>query len=266
MNSAPLAPGWFAPSAPSAWRTLLQPKEHGSWSLAFEPVALGLLAAPSWPGASLALAVVAGFLARRPLRLAVAEANPVRRAAARFAVAGCAVFASAALGASIVSAGVAWLLWLAPSLACGGWFLMLDLQGKGRVEAAEVAGAAAFAFLPAAFAALAGQPGSLAVALGWVMAVRAVPTVLFIRAMVRARKGEPPTFDRAWFTAGAGLLVTTGLVARGQAPVTAAIWGGLLLARAIGLQSRRSLRPRSLGLFEAVIGVSFVATLALAWR
>jgi hypothetical protein len=30
-------------------RDLLLPKEHGGWSLAFEPVALGLLVAPSGP-------------------------------------------------------------------------------------------------------------------------------------------------------------------------------------------------------------------------
>ncbi len=59
------------------------PREHGSWSLALEPVALGLLVAPSHAGAWLALAVGAGFFTRRPLKLACTlPATDTRRAAA----------------------------------------------------------------------------------------------------------------------------------------------------------------------------------------
>jgi hypothetical protein len=60
MASATLS---FSPPAPMArWRDVILPKEHGSWSLALEPIALGLLVAPSWAGGSLAVAVLAGFL------------------------------------------------------------------------------------------------------------------------------------------------------------------------------------------------------------
>ena len=48
---------------------LMLPKEHGSWSLALEPVALGLLVAPSAAGAALAAAAVSGFFLRRPWKL-----------------------------------------------------------------------------------------------------------------------------------------------------------------------------------------------------
>ena len=46
------------------WREVVKltlPKEHGSWSLALEPVAFGLLVAPSAAGAALALAAGLGF-------------------------------------------------------------------------------------------------------------------------------------------------------------------------------------------------------------
>ena len=43
-----------APASPAFW-----PKEHGSWSLALEPVALGLLVAPSPAGLALATAALA---------------------------------------------------------------------------------------------------------------------------------------------------------------------------------------------------------------
>lgn len=55
----------------TSFRSLVMPREHGSWSLALEPVALGLLVAPSRAGAWLALAAIAGFFTRRPLKLAL---------------------------------------------------------------------------------------------------------------------------------------------------------------------------------------------------
>jgi hypothetical protein len=45
------------------------PTEHGGWSFLAEPAVLGLALAPSPAGACLALAALAGFLARHPLRL-----------------------------------------------------------------------------------------------------------------------------------------------------------------------------------------------------
>jgi hypothetical protein len=54
---------------------LILPKEHGSWSLALEPLALGLLAAPSLAGGPLAIAAIAGFFLRRPLKILLREEN-----------------------------------------------------------------------------------------------------------------------------------------------------------------------------------------------
>jgi hypothetical protein len=54
-----------AAARPSAlWRDLVMPREHGSWSLALEPLLFGLIAAPSLAGGGLALAVVAAFFGR----------------------------------------------------------------------------------------------------------------------------------------------------------------------------------------------------------
>ena len=55
------------------------PREHGSWSLALEPLALGLLVVPSAAGAALAAAALAGFFARRPLK--AAACRPLSRSA-----------------------------------------------------------------------------------------------------------------------------------------------------------------------------------------
>ena len=54
---------------PVAWKPVAIPAEHGGWGLLAEPVVLGLVIAPAPAGACLALAALAGFLARHPLRL-----------------------------------------------------------------------------------------------------------------------------------------------------------------------------------------------------
>src|SRR5690242_15227457 len=86
--STAILPAFPLPVARStpATPTVFLPKEHGSWSLALEPVALGLLVAPSWAGGALAGAVLAGFFARRPLKAAFSPIHSARRLAAREAL------------------------------------------------------------------------------------------------------------------------------------------------------------------------------------
>jgi hypothetical protein len=64
----------LSPTSLPTWsqgRELVLPKEHGSWSLAIEPVVFGLIAAPSVAGGWFGLAVLAAFFARRPVRIAL---------------------------------------------------------------------------------------------------------------------------------------------------------------------------------------------------
>src|SRR5690349_19690118 len=94
----------FAPAR--TWREFVQPKEHGSWSLALEPLALGLLVAPSLPGTLFSLAVIAAFFARRPLRIAFVDAHSERRAAAQSPLLLCGFFATALTGGAVALGGV----------------------------------------------------------------------------------------------------------------------------------------------------------------
>jgi hypothetical protein len=170
------------------FRDLVLPKEHGSWSLAFEPVALGLLAAPSLAGAWVALAVAAGFFARRPVNMSLRDQRPARRAAAREAAIVCIGTALLSVGSAIALAGGAWVIWLLPTGLAGAVFLCFDLRGAGRQIAAEVIGSAAFGFLPATLAVLAGWSSRDALALALVALGRSVPTVLCVRAALRGAK------------------------------------------------------------------------------
>lgn len=255
-------------SAAAAFRDLVLPREHGSWSLALEPLAFGLLVAPSLPGALFALAVIAAFFTRRPLNLAVRESRPARRSAARHAALACVGLAAVFFGLTLAAAGVAWTIWLLPSLLAGAIFLSFDLRGLGRAHLAEIAGSAAFALLPAAIAALAGKTGVAVVVPGIPMLFRAIPTVLVVRAVLRgAKTGEYcPTLPIAATVVAVGFATTLASAGLTSWVLTGLL--GLLTLRAFVLLGfpRPVLRARTIGMIEAVAGVVFVLIGAIAVR
>ncbi len=266
MNSASLA----SPPAPSVslWRDCIAPKEHGSWSLAFEPIALSLLVAPSVPGALLALALAGGFFARRPLRMAWSERRAERRLAARRACCICLSSAALAFAGVVALGGVEWTAWLAPVAIFGCVFAVYDTQGGGREEVAEVAGSAAFALTPAAFAILGGWGPASAAALALLMLARSVPSVLYVRAFLRAAKTGVRRDLPALLTSAVALGAAVFLYDRGIAPLFAVVAMIVFLLRAVAvlLAFRPKWRASRIGMIEAMLGVSFVAGLAATWR
>jgi len=250
---------------PVSWRQLVMPKEHGSWSLAFEPAAVGLCCAPSLGGVGLAIAIAAGFFARRPLRTMFRDPRETRRRQARQAVATCAGVAGLGVVGAMVLAGGGWLVWLLPAVVCGGIFAAFDLRNEGRQEGAEIAGALAFASLPAAFGALALFSPARAAALGLIMIARAVPTVVFVRAAVRGRKLNQVNLLPAAVAATAAVLLAFALAARGLAPAAAVVAMVFFLGRISLVAFRPTMRAKQLGIFEAVAGIGFVITLGVTW-
>jgi hypothetical protein len=257
-----------AAPVPARWGEIILPKEHGSWALALEPIAIGLLVAPSLAGAWFSLAVIAAFFARRPLRLLANGRDRTRRSQARRAAGACASISLLCLAASIASAGVNWLGSLLPSITAGAFFLHFDLRGAGREETAEIAGAAAFAFVPSVLATLAGWPGLAALALALIVAGRSVPSVMFVRAYLRAAKTG---VHRVWpALIAAALALALGAVAAAAQVAPAAALGMLALFAVRGLILLVFLRPRirarALGWTEAALGGLWVVVTALAWR
>jgi hypothetical protein len=254
--------------APVSFRDLVLPKEHGSWSLAFEPVVLALLAAPSGAGGFFAAAVAVAFFLRRPFKIALRDQRAERRMAARTVVIAGAASTAIAFWLTTSIAGIAWAAWLVPSAIAGAVFLALDLRDDGREGAAEVAGAAAFAFLPASFAVLAGDSAFAALALAIVMLGRAVPTVLCVRAVLRGQKSGVHRPGAALGTATVAVVAAIVLATLGLAPWGVACVLGLLALRAFALLvfPRPALRARTLGMIEAANGIAFVITVAALWR
>lgn len=272
--SSPATPA----SSPSSFRSIVLPREHGSWALALEPVALGLLVAPSADGGWLALAVAAGFLTRRPLKLAVTlPSSDPRRAAARRWTLLLGTFALITLlGAGGVLSEFAlntqqsdWhALWpLLLAVPFGAAFLWFDLRNEMREAQAELAGSIAFALVPAAFATLAGWTAAPALALAALMLARSVPTILTVRTFLRLAKGRTASIAPAVSVAVAALIVIAALAAGALVPAAA-----VLVAAALVLRTAFMLSPffpawsaRRVGMLEAVVGLVFLSALAAAY-
>lgn len=243
------------------------PKEHGSWSLALEPLALGLIVAPSFAGGALAAVALAGFFARRPFKAAFAPQHSVRRRDSREALVTLMALALAgAFEAYVLGAPAAWwpLALAAPLALLFAWF---DAQGESRAAAAELAGSAAFAVLPVTFASLAGWTWPAALSLGAIALARSVPTIMTVRTSLRLRKSQAARPSMAIVTSVAALAVVVVLAAEKVVPIFAAIGAAFLLARTVWLVT--SFRPqwsaKHIGMMEAVVGAAYVAGIASAY-
>ena len=246
---------------------LILPKEHGSWSLALEPVVLGLVAAPSAAGAGVALAALAGMLLRRPVKLLAGERTDERRPVAGGTVLILGLAAVTGLGAAGWAAGAARLWPLLLAVPPGLLFLWLDARGEARAAAAELAGATAFSLVPAAIAAVAGWPAARVLALAAVMAGRSLPTVMTIRTLLRRRKGAAVAAGPAVAAGLAAVAVAGWLAWSGLAPWVAPAVMALLLGRTVFLLLRPALTVSAtrVGVAESAVGGILVLVLALSW-
>jgi len=246
---------------------LTLPKEHGSWSLALEPVAFGLLVAPSAAGAALTLAAVSGFFLRRPMKLVLSPKSDPRQP---LATVGLAILALAGLAGLLLAVrfGAPGGWWpLLPAALAGAAFAWWDNRNEAREGAAEIAGVMSFSLLPAAFGALAGWSVTASLALAVIMLVRSVPTVLTVRTSIRIRKGRPYVIAPALLTAVAGIFLIAWLATLRLAPWLALFFALILAARTAWLLlCRPRLTAKTVGIAEAVLGVLMVLVLALTWR
>lgn len=250
---------------------VLLPAEHGSWSFILEPVALGLLIAPSLPGALIALAALCAFMMHRPLRVVVdrwrggaqgARGYWARRFLTGFALAAA---AAAALATAFGDARFWWVL--APVAPLVGVQLMHALSRRQRAASAEGAGALALAGAAAAIVlAETGAPGVAATA--WLLsACRSVPAIAYVRARLRQERGKPHNIVWPLALHGGGVAVAIALALSGVAPwISIAVFAVLLLRAALGLSpSHRQVPAKIVGLQETVWGGLTVLLIALGY-
>jgi hypothetical protein len=251
------------------WRTLALPNEHGAWALLLEPIALGSWVLPSAPGAALALAALAAFLAQHPAGMALADLRRARRfPRTRPAIALAVLYGAAAAAAALLTVALgaprATLVFLAPAVLAAVLQLRLDARNQGRRAGAQLAGAVALAALAGAIPAAGGMPWPACAAFGCAAAARAVPSVLYLRARLRLQRGQPFARGAVFLAHGLALAVVLALAAASRLPWVAPLAFGLLAWRAWqGLRPGAAVLPAArLGVLETAYGVVTVVALA----
>lgn len=253
-------------------KTLALPNEHGAWALALEPAVLALLVAPSAAGALLAFAGLAAMLAQHPFALFLTDVRRGKRyprtgLAARFAALYGSVTIAAALGALALADGTAWLLPVAFAAPLAALQLRYDTRNAGRELTPELAGAGAVGALSASIAMAAGW--SLAPALGlWlVMALRSLPSILWVRTRLALAYGRDADRRPALAATLGAVAVAAVLAWLGSTPWTVVMATGILAVRA-GWGLSRFRRPTTavgVGIRELVYGVTYLLLAAAGY-
>lgn len=247
------------------------PAEHGSWGFLLEPLVLGLALAPTLAGAGLALAVAAVFLVRNPLRIflrarAGSKGSPRLRVARRVAII---YAAAAALGVAVCIAETGWRpLWpLAVVSPLVVLFVVYDSRNRGRTAIAEAFGPLGLAAAAPAIALAAGWNVAPALATWAILAAKALPTVVYVRARLRLEDGESIRVWPATLAHAAGVTVTVVLWRGALAPAATAVALAVLTVRAVvGLTPLRwGRRPKQIGILEFVFSGLYVLATAVGW-
>jgi hypothetical protein len=252
-------------------RAVALPVEHGGWGFLLEPIVLGLIVAPSAAGAALAGAALLGFLARHPLKLALADrargGQTWRTLLAERCAAAYGLLAVALLVAAWPLAARPFWPLLAAAAPLGLVQLAYDVRLKGRHVVPETAGALALTAIAPAIARAAAWDGSDALLLWAVLALRALSAILYVRARLRLDRGLPADLRQTVAGHVAALAAVLALALLGRAPWLAALAFAILLARAAhGLSPGRGrLRPQTLGFRELGFGALTTALLALGY-
>lgn len=252
-------------------KTVALPAEHGGWGFLFEPILLGLVIAPTAAGASLALAAIAAFLVRHPLKLFTRHRRDVatspRYRAAGFVALAYGAIAVAGLAAAVRLAGWIPLIPVAVLSPLTMVFLTYDASNRGRRLAPELCGPAGLAATAPAIALAAGWAWPPVAALWLVLLARAIPSVVYVRARLRMEKKRPTSRWPAIFLHVLSAAVLAALAAWELAPWTAAAALVVLLARAaLGLSTRRRFhKARQIGFLELGFGIGYIACAAAGY-
>lgn len=247
-------------------KSIALPAEHGGWALLFEPIALGVLLAPSVAGAYLALGALGFFLTRQPLTIAIATRN---RPSPRATIARQFVFLYLALGSFALLAAIAFgqnqFLW--PLVIAAPLLIVQvahDWAGHRRALVSEIAGAAAVSSLAAMITLAGGWPIRPAFALWAIMTARAVPAILYVRACVARLRRRPTSCSSMLVAHLLAVVAVATLAGVHLAPRVAVAATIVLLVRAIiGFARVSHLTAKQLGLSEVAFGTFTVVVIGV---
>lgn len=248
-------------------RSVALPSEHGGWSFLLEPLTLGLLVAGSPMGWVLAGAALCAFLVHQPLKIVLKDRlkgrRPPRTVLAERFLAGYALGAVGLGGWVIAAEGFTFLL---PMVLVVPFFVVqviYDAHNRSRELIPEVCGAVALNSLACAVAMVGGLPFEPA-AVGWLILIgRSVPTIVYVRARLKAEHGQPFSAlpSHLMHAAALGAAVALGTTV----PVLLA-YAVLWMRAGIGLSRWRKPRPaKHIGMMEIGYGLLAVICAGLGW-
>lgn len=254
-------------------RAVALPAEHGGWALIIEPIALGLLVAPSFAGLCIGAGALAAFLARHPLKLAVGDRRK-NRILKRTSLADRFVLLYVTLVTVFFAIAVASLPreFLLPFIIAGPLVFvqfLYDARGHSRELIPELAGALAVGSISTAIALAGGWSRPTAFALWIIVACRHVPTILYLRVLLgRRRQKQRPTVNGAVILAQLlPLIAIYVLLFFKIAPVVAMIVFAILFGRAlIGLFNQAEPTPKKVGISEIAFGTFTVLLVSAGYR
>jgi hypothetical protein len=257
-SAAPALPSSFQHSRRPALRPLILPTEHGGWGFLFEPLVLALALRASWSGAFVALAFVFAFLTRQPLRLALQDAlrgraYPRTRYCWSFAL-GYGSFALLALAFAVRTGSWALLVPLGLVAPLGLMQVFYDAHNRSRMLLAELGGAVAMCSSAAAIAIAGGMRLLPALALSGFILARTIPTIVYVRTLLRRAHGMPATSHAALALHALAVPLVALFSSRGAVLAMA-----VLFARAAWYLSHEVPPAKRIGWTEIAFGTFVVA-------
>jgi hypothetical protein len=219
-----------------------------------------------YAGLALLSLAAAFLLAPSPFWLPLALGAPIGLVALVFAA-----YAAAALALTAAASTLAPLpFWLPLAVAAPAGLIALafDARGRSREALPEAAGAVALGASAPAIALAGGAAAAFAWGAGALLALRAVTSVLYVRARIRLDRGLAAGPRAVHAGHAVALVAATGLASVGWAPWLAPVVFFVLLARSgWGLSRwRRPVRPRTLGFLELGYGLLTLALLIVGYR
>lgn len=262
------APSEPVPAGPRATlRSVALPTEHGGWGLTLEPAVLGLLVAPSWAGAALAVAAFVAFMARTPVKLVLVDHWRRRRLDRTVLAERVAAIELGALGALVAAAaltanGPFWvpLAIAVPFFATELWF---DMRSRSRRLVPELAGAVGIASVVAAIVLADDRSTMLAIALWTLLAARAIASIPFVRIQLRRLRNQ--AFRRSASDLAQVVATGIGVLAIAFDEQVLAGFVALLLLAAFQVGAVRRTPPRAaiIGSMQLVLGLALVGITAV---
>jgi hypothetical protein len=256
-----------AHSAPNVrLKSIALPAEHGSWGFLLEPMILGLLVRPSWAGLALCVGVFGAFLAHQPLKIALKDRQRGKRYprtayAERFAALYI-VIAFAGLGIAALLADHAFWLPLLLAVPLAGVQLVYELRSEGRALLPELLGASALGASASAVVLASGLDLLPALLLWVLVALRVVPSILYVRARLRRARGQEGSLRAAIEAHVAALLLVVGLAFAAGWTGAVVVASALLLGR-LFLWGWRVQPAKIVGMQEVILGLAYAVLVAL---